>query len=116
MLFEQGEEISKQMIDWVGDVAPESYVKVRGTVVKQEVLSCSVKDFEINGYQIFTLNKSESKLPIQVDKSKLSEANLDTILNHRVLDLRSSPSFEIMKIRSDLLWNFTNVLYENSFT
>lgn len=66
-------------------------------------------------YQIKLLCKSLPRLPIQVNESKEEEPNLDTILNHWVLDMRSSPSKEIFKVRSELLKHFTNVLYEKDF-
>ena len=74
------------MLDWIASIPPESYVKVRGTVQEAKVDSCSVQTVELNGYQVFLLNRSEERLPIQVN-SKEEEPNYDTILNHRVLDL-----------------------------
>ncbi|CAD6198248.1 unnamed protein product [Caenorhabditis auriculariae] len=102
------EKISKQMIKFVAGISKESIIDVEGSVEKVEnpVDSCTQKDVELLASQVFVVSASDPRLPLQIEdasrsapteeekagNNKLAVVNLDTRLDNRILDLRTTTS------------------------
>lgn len=97
-------KISKQMVKFINSVNPESLVLIEGTVALplELVKSCTVQDVELH-IEKFHLESSAVRLPFSLEDASrpekdfeedpaLVKVNLDTRLNHRIIDLRVSTS------------------------
>ena len=94
--------ISKQMVNFVGSVTCESIVELEGTVQKvaEPIQACTQKLIEIQVEKFFSVSPSHAQLPILIEDASRSEAeidasegkfarvDLDTRLNNRVIELR----------------------------
>uniref|UniRef100_A0A1I7VKB6 Aspartate--tRNA ligase, cytoplasmic n=2 Tax=Loa loa TaxID=7209 RepID=A0A1I7VKB6_LOALO len=129
MLF-VGEEISKQMLKFVGNISKESIIDIRGVVkkVEQKITSCTQKEVELHVTQLFVVSAAEPRLPLQIEdaarlkeedknteESSLSVVNLDTRLDNRVLDLRTQTSHAIFSIQDGVCELFRNTLKKRGF-
>lgn len=88
----------KEMLEKIKHMNKESVIFVKGTVHKSEKAPLG---WELIPKEIELLSKSESTLPLEVKESV--QADLDTRLNARVLDLRKPSIAAIFKIRSKIL-------------
>lgn len=120
--------ISKQMVKWTGSINLESIVLVYGVVEAspEEITSATVKDAEIKITKIFTIAETPSQLPILIEDAQRSEAeaeklglpvvNLDTRLDSRSIDLRTTTNQAIFKISSGVCTLFREFLLKKGFT
>ncbi|RWS25312.1 aspartate--tRNA ligase: cytoplasmic-like isoform X2 [Leptotrombidium deliense] len=124
------EDISKAMVKFVSDISKESIIDIEGTVVAVEksIESCSQKDVELHVKQVFVVNESEPRLPLQIEdaarpeteedstEEKLSiRVNQDTRLDNRILDLRTPTSQAIFRIEAAVCDLFRNSLKSRGF-
>ncbi|KAL4064885.1 hypothetical protein V8B97DRAFT_1181278 [Scleroderma yunnanense] len=120
--------ISKQMVKWAGSLADESIVLVEGTVKKspEPIKSATVSDVEIHITEIWLLSGIESRLPFSLDDASRSETApeiegqfnkvlLDTRLNNRVLDLRTTTNQAIFRLQHAIGHLFREYLNANGF-
>lgn len=120
--------ISKQMVKWAGSINLESIVLVYGVVeaAPEEINSATIKDAEIKVSKIFTIAEAPAQLPILIEDAQRSEAeaealgaqvvNLDTRLNSRTIDLRTTTNQAIFKISSGVCTLFREFLLKKGFT
>lgn len=90
----------------------ESVVEVIGKVVAQKNVELGV---EIQVNQLNVLSRVRDDLPFEINKDNL-EANLDVILNHRVLSLRHLKTNAVFKIQAALAQGFNRFLKKEGFT
>ena len=90
----------------------ESVIEIIGEVSKNEVVERGV---EILVKELNIISEVRDDLPIEINKDTL-EANLDTILNNRVLSLRNPSVNAVFKIQAALAQGFSGYLRSQGFT
>ena len=97
-----GEQVLKQMVKFAGSINLESIVVVHGEVrkVEEPIKSATVQDAEIHVSKIYVISAAPEQLPILIEDASRSDAeaeaaglpvvNLDTRLDARVIDLRTT--------------------------
>jgi aspartyl-tRNA synthetase len=90
--------VSEKVFATSKELTKESVVMVSGTVQKEDR---APNGYEILPDEIRILSLSEAPLPL--DPTGKVDANLDTRLDHRVIDLRRTHINSIFKIRSEAL-------------
>ncbi len=100
----------KDMIDKIKHMGKESVIFVKGIVQVSDKSPCG---WELIPEEIEMLSKSETTLPLEVKES--ANADLDTRLNARVLDLRKPSVTAIFKIRSKILEAGREYFTKNKF-
>ncbi|AET41646.1 aspartate--tRNA ligase DPS1 Ecym_8376 [Eremothecium cymbalariae DBVPG len=120
--------VSKQMVKWVGSINLESIVLVHGIVRKvvEPIKSATVQDLELQITKIHTISETPQRLPILLDDASRSEAeaeaaglpvvNLDTRLDARVIDLRTTTNQAIFRIQDAVCQLFREFLQSKKFT
>jgi nondiscriminating aspartyl-tRNA synthetase len=103
-------KVSEAVFEVSGSLKPEYAIAVNGTVVKAKQVESGV---EIIPTRIRILNKSE-RLPIDVVEGKV-DIDLDTRLNHRILDLRKPTVNAIFRIQHYLVRYAREFLEQNEF-
>lgn len=86
----------------------ETVVEVIGNVAKSDKIELQVTSLNI-------ISEVKIDLPIEINKTEL-EANLDTILNNRVLSLRHENINAVFKIQACLAQSFGEFLQGEGFT
>ncbi|GAA5798168.1 hypothetical protein EDC94DRAFT_639647 [Helicostylum pulchrum] len=120
--------ISKQMVKYCVGISPESIVLVQGKIVKpvEEVKSCTVTCAEIAIEKIHVVSEVNARLAFSLDDAsrpesayeedpQLARVNLDTRLNNRVLDLRTTTNHAIFRMQSAVCLLFREFLTERDF-
>lgn len=90
----------------------ESVVSIKGVVQSKEG---SMEEVELWVEALEVISEVKEDLPIEINKEEL-EANLDTILNHRVLSLRNPRVNAIFKVQAVLAQAFQSFLTKEGFT
>ena len=103
-------KVSEAVFEVSGSLKPEYAIAVHGTVVEAGQVESGV---EIIPSSIRILNKSE-RLPIDVVEGKV-DIDLDTRLNHRILDLRKPTVNAIFRIQHSLVRYAREFLQQNEF-
>ncbi|GAA5810585.1 Aspartate--tRNA ligase, cytoplasmic [Mucor flavus] len=120
--------ISKQMVKYCVGISPESIVLVQGKIVKpvEEVKSCTVTCAELAIEKIHVVSEVNARLAFSLDDASRPESayeedpqlvrvNLDTRLNNRVLDLRTTTNHAIFRMQSAVCLLFREFLTERGF-
>jgi nondiscriminating aspartyl-tRNA synthetase len=127
MVVVDNEKVSKQMVKWAGGINLESLVLVYGTVSASptEIQSATVKDAEVQIDQLFIISETPSQMPMLIEDASRSEeqaaesglpvVNLDTRLDNRVIDLRTTTNQAIFKINSGVTTLFREFLIKKGF-
>ncbi|KAI3641268.1 hypothetical protein MIR68_000740 [Amoeboaphelidium protococcarum] len=133
-------DVSKQMVKFCGSIKPESIVLVEAVVVKafQKVQSCTVSDYELQIKTVFIESEvAVEKLPFTVDDASrfdpeisgvndqdqaqteedgYNRVNLDTRLNNRIIDLRTTTNHSIFRLQHAVGTLFREHLNQQGFT
>ena len=120
-----GENVSKPMLRFISSIPKESLVEITGKLVPAEIKSdsMSLKNAEIHLESIYVVNEASSTLPFQIDDAarpedgpeSLPRVNLDTRLNNRVLDLKTSTNHAIFAIQNGVAELFAEFLRSRGF-
>ncbi|EDK37816.2 hypothetical protein PGUG_01914 [Meyerozyma guilliermondii ATCC 6260] len=122
-----GEQVSKQMVKFAGSINLESIVVVHGEVrkVEEPIKSATVQDAEIHVSKIYVISAAPEQLPILIEDASRSDAeaeaaglpvvNLDTRLDARVIDLRTTTNQAIFKIQAGVGKLFREFLDKKGF-
>jgi nondiscriminating aspartyl-tRNA synthetase len=103
--------VNTKVIDVKG-LKLESVVELTGEVQRKEG---SEGEAEIWTHSLEIISAVEEDLPIEINKEEL-EANIDTILNNRVLSLRNPNANAVFKIQAVLAQAFQSFLSNEGFT
>lgn len=123
------ETVSKQMVKFATNLNKESVVDITGTLIRvtSKVESCTQNDVEIHVETLRVISQSRPRLPLSIDDASRPEellesedasfvrVNLDTRLDHRVIDLRTITNHAIFRIQSGICMLFREFLLENRF-
>lgn len=121
--------ISKQMVKYCVGIPAESIVVVEATISKpvDEVKSCTVSDSELAIHQIHVVAEVKERLAFSLedasrpeteyekDDAQFVKVNLDTRLNNRVLDLRTTTNNAIFRLQSAVCLLFREYLVKKDF-
>lgn len=125
-----GEKISKQMVKFCTGITKESIIDVYGQVKKvdKKIESCTQDDVELHIEQIFVVSKAVPKLPLLIEDASRPIAtddsaaddgrprvNLDTRLDNRVLDLRTTTNQAIFRLQAGVCKLFRDHLTSKGF-
>lgn len=92
----------------------ESVIEVEGEVKKVEQQN-SDRHAEVAVEKLNVLVKAEEDLPIEINKDEV-EANIDKVLNYRILSLRNPKIHAIFKVQAVLADGFSEFLRGEDFT
>ncbi|KAH9937638.1 uncharacterized protein B0H18DRAFT_1100745 [Fomitopsis serialis] len=124
------EKVSKQMAKWAAGLAMESIVLVEGTVKKtpEPIKSATVGDVEIHISQIHLESGLETVLPFSVEDATRPDTEiettedvqfkrvlLDTRLNNRIVDLRTTTNQAVFKLQHAIGGLFREYLESKNF-
>ncbi|EPT04273.1 hypothetical protein FOMPIDRAFT_1014148 [Fomitopsis schrenkii] len=124
-------KVSKQMAKWAAGLAMESIVLVEGTVKKtpEPIKSATVQDVEIHISQIHLESGLDTVLPFSVEdatrpdtendateEAQFKRVLLDTRLNNRIVDLRTTTNQAVFKLQHAIGILFREYLEERGFT
>ncbi|KAI9139082.1 hypothetical protein BKA69DRAFT_1040340 [Paraphysoderma sedebokerense] len=132
LTVEQG-KVSKQMLKFAAGIPVESLVVVHAVVVKphEPIKSTTIHDAELKITKLFIESESHPRLPFSLEDASRPEdeierkekegeqvvkVNLDTKLNNRVVDLRTTTNQAIFRIQSGVGQLFREFLYNKGFT
>lgn len=90
----------------------ESVVEITGEVSKNESVQGGI---EVLVKELNIISEVKDDLPIEINKDNI-EANMDTVLNNRVLSLRNPRVNAVFKIQAALAQGFSGYLKNQSFT
>jgi nondiscriminating aspartyl-tRNA synthetase len=90
----------------------ESVVEITGEVCKNESVE---KGIEVLVKEFSIISEVKYDLPIEINKDSI-EANLDAVLNNRVLSIRNPKVNAVFKIQAALAQGFSGYLKSQSFT
>lgn len=131
LLTVQPEKVSKQMAKWAAGLSMESIVLAEGIVKKSPELikSATVQDVELHLTQLHLISGLESVLPFSVEDATRAETEienndevqykrvlLDTRLNNRVVDLRTTTNQAVFKLQHAIGNLFREYLDNEGFT
>ncbi len=94
----------------VSELSRESVLEIEGKVDRK---SGAKAGMEIQALSVNILNISRSPLPLGIDDPV--EADFDTRLNNRFLDLRKKENNIIFRVESSLLWGMRKYLMSQNF-
>ncbi|KAF5312607.1 hypothetical protein D9619_003211 [Psilocybe cf. subviscida] len=130
-------KVSKQMVKWAAGLSDESIVLIEGVVEKtaEPIKSATVSDAEIKVSKIHLISGVDGRLPFTVedvtrpedpsrpegeeegeaDGVKFKRVLLDTRLNNRVVDLRTTTNQAVFKLQSAIGDLFREYLSNRGF-
>ena len=111
MTIEKEDENNKELVEIINNITLESTVKIKGKVVESPKVK--LNGMEIIPTSIEITSESLPELPLNI-KDK-NNAEIDTRLNHRFLDLRNAYNANIFKIQSELVKSLREFLYKKDF-
>lgn len=124
-----GGPVTKEMVKFATGLNRESVLDVYGELVSGEIKSemITFKTVELRVEGLWLVGAAGERLPFQVDdaaraeeatapeETPLPRVNLDTRLNHRVIDLRTPANQAIFKLQSAILQLAREYLETNDF-
>ena len=112
LTIEKSEEANASMIELVKTLTLESTLKVTAKVVENPKVK--LNGMELIPSKIEITSKSAEELPFNYHD--LTNVNLDTRLDYRLIDLRNEKNMLTIQIQSALVRAMREYLYQNEFT
>ena len=112
LTIEKSEEANASMIELVKTLTLESTLKVTAKVVENPKVK--LNGMELIPSKIEVTSKSAEELPFNYHD--LTNVNLDTRLDYRLIDLRNEKNMLTIQIQSALVRAMREYLYQNEFT
>lgn len=98
------------IVNLLKELPRESVLKISGKINKKSV---SKSGLEVSGESVEVLNRSERPLPLPVIDPV--QADLETRLNNRFIDLRKRDVSSIFNAESSILWGIREFLHSQGF-
>jgi len=128
----KSEEVSKDMLKFMGGVERESIVDITGVLktVKQEIKTCSIKTLELQIQKFVVINRSANVLPLQLEDASrkvlrngeeetsadgMPIVKLATRLDNRYIDMRTPANQAIFRLQSAVCMFFREYLTNERF-
>lgn len=104
------DKTSKEIVELVKKLHQEDVLTIKGKVQKSKS-----KDFPVELFpdKIEIVNKSE--VPLPMDPREVTKANMDTRIDWRVLDFRTSESKAIFKIQNEIAHSFREFFTQRKY-
>lgn len=128
LLTVDNEVVSKQMLKFATGITSESLVLVEAIVLKSPELikSCTIQEYELKVLKIhvesqaarlpFSIEDAQRPISDITDDSGFVDVKLDTRLNNRIIDLRTTTNHAIFRIQSGVCRLFREYLDGLNFT
>ena len=110
--IEKSEEQNKEMVELVDNLTMESTITVKGKVM--EAPKVKLNGMEIIPTNIEVTSKSDIELPFNYKTPE--NANIDTRMDYRFIDLRNEKNILMFKVQSLLVKSMRDYLYSKDFT
>ena len=110
--IEKSEEQNKEMVELVDNLTMESTITVKGKVM--EAPKVKLNGMEIIPTNIEITSKSDIELPFNYKTPE--NANIDTRMDYRFIDLRNEKNILMFKVQSLLVKSMRDYLYSKDFT
>jgi aspartyl-tRNA synthetase len=121
--------ISRAMVKFIIAIPKESIVDIEGVLTRSDryIESCTQHDHEIRIEKLHVVSQVSHRLPITIEDATRPEeetspdtisaphVNLDTRLNHRVIDLRTQTNQAIFSLASGINNIFRDFFIKNDF-
>lgn len=128
----KSEQVSKDMLKFIGGVERESIVDVTGTLkaVNAEIKTCSIKTVELQIAKFVVVNRSANVLPLQLEDASrkiirdgeeeksadgMPVVKLATRLDNRYIDMRTPANQAIFRVQSAVCALFREYLSAERF-
>ena len=112
LTIEKSEEANASMIELVKTLTLESTLKVTAKVMENPKVK--LNGMELIPSKIQVTSQSAEELPFNYHD--LTNVNLDTRLDYRMIDLRNEKNMLVIQIQSTLVRHMREFLYKNEFT
>ena len=99
-----------EVLSAIDDLSKESVIRVEGSVIRNDK---APKGVEIKPEKLEVISKAASPLPLDVTQKV--DADLDTRLNNRFMDIRKPDISSIFRLRGEILSAGRKFLKENNF-
>src|SRR3989339_592907 len=93
----------------------ETVLKITGTVVKKQSKDPQAEEVEVQAKIMEVLSPVTDVLPIEINKDDV-EAQLDSILDHRVTTLRNLKQRAIFRVQAALVHSYRSYMEKQNFT
>lgn len=110
--IEKSEEKNKEMVELVDNLTLESTIKVTGTLMESPKVK--LNGMEVIPSNIEVTSTSEEELPFPYKTPE--NANIDTRMDYRFIDLRSEKNMLMFQVQSLLVKSMREYLYSKDFT
>lgn len=104
------DKVSKEIVDLVKKLHQEDVLSIKGKIQKSKSKDYPV---ELLPEKIELVNKSE--VPLPMDPREVTKANMDTRIDWRVLDFRTSESKSIFKIQNEIVRAFREFFVQRKY-
>ncbi|KZV71308.1 aspartyl-tRNA synthetase [Peniophora sp. CONT] len=130
LMSQSDDKISKPMVKWVEHLPIEAIILLHGTVKKspEPIKSATISDVEVHVDKLFLIAQPTDRPAFLVEDANRPDADfekedaqfnkvlLDTRLNNRVLDLRTTTNQAIFKLQAQVTKYFREYLEGQNFT
>lgn len=110
--IEKSEEKNKEMVELVDNLTLESTIKVTGTLMESPKVK--LNGMEVIPSKIEVTSTSEEELPFPYKNPE--NANIDTRMDYRFIDLRNEKNTLMFQVQSLLVKSMREYLYSKDFT
>jgi nondiscriminating aspartyl-tRNA synthetase len=93
----------------------ETVIKVSGTVVEKKTKDPSVKEYELQAKTLEILSPVIDPTPVEISRPEIN-ANLDTLLDNRVITLRHPKQRAIFRVQAALVRGYRSYMHKQGFT
>jgi len=97
------------------DLQLETVLRVTGTVVKKQSKDPNANEVEIQAETLEVLSPVKDVLPVEINKTDI-EAQLDTILDNRVVTLRNLKQRAVFRVQAALVRGYRSYMEKQNFT
>jgi len=97
------------------DLQLETVLRVTGTVAKKQSKDPNANEVEIQAETLEVLSPVKDVLPVEINKTDI-EAQLDTVLDNRVVTLRNLKQRAIFRVQAALVHGYRAYMEKQNFT
>lgn len=105
---------AEQLVD-LKDMQMETVLRVTGEVVEKKTKDPNKKEAEVQAETVEILSPVKDVLPVEINKPEI-DAQLETILDNRVVTLRHLKHRAVFKVQSALVRGFREYMASQKFT
>ncbi|HBK35245.1 MAG: Aspartyl-tRNA synthetase [Candidatus Uhrbacteria bacterium GW2011_GWE2_40_58] len=107
--------LTEQQLAQLQEMQMETVLRVTGKVVEKQTKDPSKKEAEIQATEVEILSPVLDVLPVEINKPEI-EAQLETVLDNRVVTLRHPKQQAIFRVQAALVRGFREYMQTQGFT